>query len=117
MTNLDWDLLNKDCFTAVKVIDLSISASTLERYYHRVNWHDRDLFDHFDSHEIFIEIIPQYDIDSMELIADRWSYKITYATDIESQELKTDFYNRTLAETAAFEKAFYILEKKLNDVD
>lgn len=67
--------------------------------------HDRELYDFFDAHKIFITL----------KIVDRWDYLIT---DGEGRTLHNAYdykYTRMEAETAAFLKAFKLLEPKLKD--
>ena len=75
-------------------------------------WNWRNLYDFFDENEIFIQ--PMTGITSLETFERKWMWEIhqknfTSETDMMPCVYKT----RTEAETAAFTKAFEILEIKL----
>ena len=77
----------------------------------------RNLYDFFDEQGVVITVNHQTSFAYEEHILDEWYYHITtglFSSDVES---KANTKTRTEAETAAFERAFEILESKIDKLE
>ena len=103
---MNWNKIKEKYPKAEKILQEWLSG--------RYDWNTRDLYDFFDEQGIYISIMYTYYWNSLdESDHYHFDWEIMFDTDDKIISAEVEEPTRTEAETIAFEKAFEILENKL----